>query len=181
MKHQVLVSATWAALVAAIAGCTTPPVAPAPAVPDTLKPSRAEVLSLEIAATGVQIYECAAATGAPRRYEWVFRAPEADLFDRAGRRIGTHYAGPTWELADGSRVMGEVKARNDAPRPGAIPWLLLQAKSATGNGALTRTTSIQRVDTVGGVTPAEPCSEAQAGKVARVAYEATYYFYAGNP
>jgi hypothetical protein len=47
--------------------------------------------------------------------KWTLKAPEADLFDANGRAIGRHYAGPTWELMDGSEVVGKFKARADAP------------------------------------------------------------------
>src|SRR5712671_6274282 len=164
-----------ASLAALLAGCATPKPQAVPAslaVPDT------QVLSLEALATGVQIYECKAGTGNnPAQFEWAFKAPEADLFDGAGTRIGKHYAGPTWESNDGSKVVGEVKAQDTGPDSGAIPWLLLSAKSTSGTGAFSQTKSIQRVHTVGGKAPTEPCSQAQAGKVARVGYKATYYFY----
>ena len=81
----------------------------------------------------------------------------------------------------GDDGFGAVKARSDAPDAKAIPWLLLSAKSTTGSGVFGRTSSIQRVSTVGGAAPAEGCGAAQAGKVARVAYEATYYFYVPRP
>jgi hypothetical protein len=90
------------------------------------------VLSLEAQATDVQIYECNASKTDPTRFEWVFKAPEADLFDSVGRKIGKHYAGPTWESNDGSKVQGEVKARDDGPDANAIPWLLLNAKNTVG-------------------------------------------------
>ena len=157
-----------AVLIAALAGCATP--GNAPAVPANLQAPSGEKLALETAATGVQIYEC-------RAGKWEFRAPEADLFDRKGNKIGTHYAGPTWESNDGSKVVAGVAARSDAPDAKAIPWLLLTAKSNAGYGAFGHTKSIQRVSTVGGTTPTEPCSTANAGKVARIAYKATYYFY----
>ena len=154
----------------ALAACAAPGAVTPPAVPANLRAPSGEVLSLETAATGVQIYECNAG-------KWVFKAPEADLFDRAGNKVGTHYAGPTWESNDGSKVVAALTARSDAPNAGAIPWLLLTAKSTAGNGVFGRTRSIQRVSTVGGTTPAEACNEAQAGKVARVNYTAIYYFY----
>jgi Protein of unknown function (DUF3455) len=160
-----------------LAGCATPGASTAPSIPENLRSSADERQTLETKATGVQIYECSAAKDAPGRFEWTFRAPEADLFDAAGKRIGKHYAGPTWESNDGSKVVGEVKARNDAPDAKAIPWLLLGAKSSSGSGVFGRTSSIQRVSTVGGIAPAEACSQAQAGKIARVDYQATYYFY----
>ena len=159
-----------AAMFVALAGCATPGAGNPPSVPANLKAPASETLALETAATGVQIYECSAG-------KWNFKAPEADLFDRAGNKVGTHYAGPTWESNDGSKVVAALTARSDAPNAGAIPWLLLTAKSTAGNGVFGRTRSIQRVSTVGGTTPAEACNEAQAGKVARVNYTAIYYFY----
>jgi hypothetical protein len=157
-----------AALLAALAGCATP--AATPSVPANLRAPASQALALETAATGVQIYECNAG-------KWVFKGPEADLFDRAGNKIGKHYGGPTWESNDGSKVVAALTARSDAPNAGAIPWLLLTAKSAAGTGVFGRTKSIQRVNTIGGTTPTEPCGQADAGKVARVAYQAVYYFY----
>lgn len=160
-----------------LAGCATQGAGTMPAIPGNLRPTAAETLSLETKAAGVQIYECGAVKEAPGKFEWVFKAPEADLFDTAGKRIGRHYAGPTWESNDGSKVVAAVKARSDAPDAKAIPWLLLGAKSTAGSGVFSRTSSIQRVSTAGGTAPAGPCNAALAGKVARVNYTATYYFY----
>ena len=137
-------------------------------VPENLKPGANESLALIVPAKGVQIYEC-------RDAKWAFVAPEAALFDAAGRKIGTHYAGPHWEAADGSKIVGAVKQRADAPAAGNIPWLLLGAKSVGAEGAFSKVTSIQRVATVGGVAPAGSC--AQAGARARVEYTADYYFF----
>jgi len=146
-----------------IAGCagTVP-------VPDKLKPAANESLSMIVSAKGDQIYEC-------REAKWIFVAPEAELFNRAGKKIGRHYAGPHWESADGSRIVGAVKERADAPAAGAIPWLLLSAKSVGPEGAFSKVTSIQRVATQGGVAPGDDCS--QAGVRARVPYTADYYFF----
>ncbi|MEP6656547.1 MAG: DUF3455 domain-containing protein [Betaproteobacteria bacterium] len=139
------------------------------------------MLLLETRATGVQIYDCKPGKDDPARFEWVFRAPEADLFDAAGRKIGKHYAGPTWEGNDGSKAVGEIKARDDGPDVNAIPWLLLSAKSTSGIGVLGRTVSVQRVRTVGGKAPVDGCGQAQAGKETRVPYGAAYYFYVARP
>ena len=160
-----------------LAGCATQSAGTAPAIPENLRATAAETLSLQTKATGVQIYECGAAANDPTRFQWNFKAPEADLFDANGKRIGRHYAGPTWESNDGSKVVGAVKARNDALDANAIPWLLLSSKSTAGSGDFGRTSSIQRVSTVGGTAPTEACSQSKAGKVARVDYEAIYYFY----
>lgn len=149
--------------VAALAGCAS-----SVPIPDALKPAGGESLALVVPAKGDQIYEC-------RGGKWAFVAPEAELFDRAGKKIGRHYAGPHWESLDGSRIVGAVKARADAPRAGDIPWLLLSAKSVGAEGAFSKVTSIQRVTTMGGSAPIEPCS--QDGRRVRVPYTADYYFF----
>jgi hypothetical protein len=122
----------------------------APVVPDSIKVPATETFSFAATAKGLQIYECRAKKDDPARFEWVFKAPEAELFDRNGKKIGKHYAGPTWESNDGSKVLGELKARADAEDRNAIPWLLLGAKKHEGEGVFSKVTSIQRVDTVGG-------------------------------
>src|ERR1700731_4659060 len=63
---------------------------------------------LEVVADGVQIYTCEAKGSL---FQWSFTAPEANLFDKQGRKIGTHFAGPTWKIADGPRIVGEVIAK----------------------------------------------------------------------
>jgi hypothetical protein len=159
-------------LVCAISLAVSPPE-----TPESLRPPADQVLALEANATGVQIYECSANKDQPERFEWVFKAPEAELSDRTGRKLGKHYGGPTWESTDGSAVVGEVKARGDSPDPSAIPWLLLSAKSNSGTGVFSRVKSIQRLQTVGGKAPSAPCGRDSAPQVVRVPYKATYYFY----
>ncbi|HEX3633291.1 MAG TPA: DUF3455 domain-containing protein [Casimicrobiaceae bacterium] len=152
-----------------------------PEVPENLKVPATQMLAVSVEARGVQIYECSASKTDPARFEWTLKAPEAELFDKAGKRIGKHYAGPTWESDDGSKVVGVVKARYDGPDANAIPWLLLSAASAEGNGIFGKTQSVQRLQTVGGKAPADGCSQAQPGKVVRVDYRATYNFYVARP
>jgi len=142
-------------------------------LPDTLRPAVTEALSTTVGARGVQIYECRARKEGGS-YEWAFVAPDAVLLDARGRAIGHHGAGPYWQAADGSRVVGTVKARADAAAAGAIPWLLLSTKSSGPVGAFSDVTSIQRVNTVGGVAPATPCTAQFAGTPARVPYTADY-------
>ena len=151
---------------------------PSPAVPDALKVGANESLALTAAAKGVQIYACRAGKepGAPD--EWAFVAPEAELFDARGNRIGQHGAGPYWQAADGSRTVGTVKARADATSADAIPWLLLAARSDGPAGTFSTITSVQRVNTVGGkAPPASSCSAGNRGATARVGYSADYHFY----
>jgi hypothetical protein len=160
------------------AGCAALGAQAADIVPENLRVPPSQWMLVESKATGVQIYECAPSKADAAKFEWTFKAPEADLFDAKGqKRIGKHYAGPSWEADDGSKVVGEVKARDDGTDPKAIPWLLLSAKSTSGTGLLATVQSIQRLETSGGKAPAEGCDKDNAGKQARVAYKATYYFY----
>jgi hypothetical protein len=161
-----------------VAACASPqPPRLIVRVPDKLVPGANESLVMIVPAKGVQIYECRARKDQVGEYEWAFVAPEADLFDARGNRIGRHYAGPHWESTDASKILGTVKERADAPVADAIPWLLLAAKSVGPEGSFSKVTSIQRVNTVGGVPPKAGCSQATAGTPARINYTADYYFF----
>lgn len=146
-------------------------------VPDKLKPGANESLAMILPAKSVQIYECRAKKDQTGDYEWAFVAPEAELFDAGGNRIGRHYAGPSWESTDGSKILGTLKERADAPAADDIPWLLLTAKSAGSEGSFSKVTSVQRVSTVGGMAPKGGCSQAAAGTLARINYTAQYLFF----
>lgn len=161
-----------------LAGCVS---LTAPDVPPALQPAANEALAMIVAAKGVQIYECRARKEPAAGHEWAFVAPEAALFDSRGSPMGRHYAGPHWEATDGSRMLGSVKQRADSPRASAIPWLLLDAKPVGPNGLFSPVTSIQRVNTSGGVAPASSCALETSGAAARVAYTADYYFYRSKP
>jgi hypothetical protein len=166
-----------AALLSACGTSTLKPTPPTVVVPGNLHAPANESLVRTLWADGVQIYECRKAADASFP-EWVFLAPEAKLADANGVPMGRHYAGPTWEAPDGSKVMGVVRAKVDAPDPRAIPWLLLQTHSTGRSGAFARVSSIQRVATVGGVAPATGCGSATIGKQERVPYQAQYALYA---
>src|SRR5467141_5298499 len=154
---------------------------PPPQVPNNIGVPDGQTVLLKALGKGVQIYNCKARADDPSKFEWSFKAPEADLTNEYGDKIGKHYAGPTWEANDGSKVVGEVKARDDGPNANAIPWLLLSAKSTSGKGVFSEAQSIQRLYTVGGKASAQACNQAQLGKEARVPYKATYYFYVAKP
>ena len=149
-------------------------VASCSSMPDNLRVPQGQTRLLRAAARGAQVYACTAKTGSPA-YEWVLKGPDAELFDARGKKIGRHFAGPTWEIADGSRVVGEVMERSAAP--GAIPLLLMRAKSNEGAGTLANVRYIQRLDTAGGVAPQAGCDAEHAGIEARVRYSASYDFY----
>jgi len=157
---------------AAIAGC-----AAAPPVPGPLQVPTDQVLIKQLRGTGVQLYECQAAKNDPAQFDWVFRGPEANLLTKGGRTFGKHYAGPTWEANDGSRVIAEVIGNSPSPKPNSIPWLLLRAKAHAGNGLFANVQFIQRLNTAGGSVPAMGCRREQAGQQLRASYTADYLFY----
>jgi hypothetical protein len=136
-----------------------------------IAPPQGTTLLFEVIADGVQIYACEAGL------EWTFKGPEASLFDEHGRQLGTHFGGPTWKLDDGSAVVGEVVAKGDAPEPGAIPWLLLRAKSHEGSGRLSTVAFIRRTKTKGGAAPVSGCDASHVSEQARMRYFAEYQFF----
>jgi len=146
--------------------------------PAALEPPKSARLALRAVADGVQIYTCQAAGNA---FQWVFKAPEATLFDESGRQIGKHFAGPSWQSSDGSLVTGEVVAKADSPTPGAIPWLLLRARTHEGDGQFARISYVQRTETIGGAMPSSGCDSAHQGVEARMRYSARYSFYLEAP
>lgn len=148
-----------------------------PKTPDALNVPDASPLRLKAHGDGVQIYECKSPGDAAGQFKWVLKAPEADLIDEKGKKIGKHYAGPTWEANDGSKVIGELQQHVDAPGPDAIPWLLLKAKSNEARGIFKNVTYIQRLDTEGGKPPVAGCDSGHPNAEVRVHYTANYYFY----
>jgi hypothetical protein len=143
-----------------------------PAVPDNLKPPAGAKILLQAQAAGDQVYSCDGAN-------WVFARPDAKLFDESGKQIGSHFAGPTWELNDGSRVIGKVVA-SAMPDPDSVPWLLLEAVDHQGAGLMTQVTRIQRLSTSGGKAPATGCDSGHKGQETRSHYTAIYVFYEGS-
>jgi len=137
-------------------------------------PPEGSQLMLELFADGVQIYTCDPKDDG---YYWSFKAPEANLFDKQGRQVGTHFTGPTWSTDDGAEVIGEVVAKADAPEPAAIQWLLLRVKSRQGSGPLSTAAYIRRIDTKGGAAPKTGCDAHHLSEQARMRYSATYQFF----
>lgn len=139
-------------------------------VPAALAAGPEMQLVLSTHAEGAQVYACA-----PDKNEWALKGPDAKLFDEKGAQIGKHYAGPSWELEDGSLLTGELAAKDPGPDANAIAWLLLKVKTNSGKGLLAKVTSIQRIETVGGLAPKGAC---KPGDEVRAPYTATYRFFA---
>jgi hypothetical protein len=147
-----------------------------PDVPDKIKAPAGEEIVLQAHATGFQIYVCQ--QGTEGKSSWTLKAPAAELQDQDGSIIGRHYAGPTWKHKDGSEVTGKAVARVDSPEADSIPWLLVSATAHSGDGALSRVTSIQRIHTNGGQPPAADCNASKQNVEIKSSYIADYYFYA---
>jgi hypothetical protein len=144
-------------------------------VPEKLQPPAGEQLLLQVHAKGDQVYTCKSDGG---QFAWTLKAPDARLFDKEGKLFGKHFAGPSWEANDGSRVTGKAVANSPSPDGDSIPWLLVTVVSHDGSGVLSRVTSIQRVNTKGGKAPATGCDASHVGSEIRVAYSADYRFFA---
>ncbi|MFN6488029.1 MULTISPECIES: DUF3455 domain-containing protein [unclassified Nostoc] len=152
-------------------------IANATVIPDSIKLPNSEQLLLKASAKGSQIYICKEKSESPGQYEWTLKAPDAVLLNEQGQDLGKHYAGPTWEAKDGSKVVGKLKSKANAPQDNAIPWLLLQAQSHEGNGIFHQVNWIQRINTVGGKAPVQGCDKSSANREIRVKYTADYLFY----
>lgn len=104
-------------------------------VPPQLQPPAGEQLFLTVHAKGDQVYTCKEGV---TQFDWVLKAPDAQLFDKDGKPFGKHFAGPTWEATDGSRVTGKAVANAPSPDSESVPWLLVRVVGHEGNGVLSR-------------------------------------------
>jgi hypothetical protein len=149
-------------------------IAPLPAaaaeLPDVIA-APGEALVATVNAVGAQVYECK--TYGAGQLMWNFREPIATLLV-GGKTVGRHYAGPYWEMSDGSAVGAKVAGRASATSARDIPLLKLDVTARRGEGQLYEVTTIQRINTRGGVA-AGPCES--AGVLLSVPYTADYAFY----
>lgn len=164
----------FAALLAATGVALAFPVA-AQQVPQQLQPPANVKLLLQVHAKGDQVYTCKSDAA---QFSWTLKAPDAQLFDKDGKLFGKHFAGPSWEASDSSRVTGKAAANAPSPDADSIAWLLINIVSHEGSGVLSSATTIQRLNTKGGKAPDSGCDAEHAGKEVRVAYSADYLFYA---
>lgn len=141
-------------------------------IPEAIAVPAGNVLIADLAAQGVQVYQCTAGA-------WTFVEPAASLSGRTTTRPRTtqtavHFRGPSWEsTTDGSLVTASSVA--NSPVPGSIPQLLLKAATNRGDGIFGNVSYIQRLKTTGGAAPAGACTD---GQTTGVPYTAKYRFYA---
>ena len=135
-------------------------------------------------AEGVQKYKAQIKAGSnPVTYEWVFVAPEANLYDASNAKVGTHSAGPTWQLSVMDSIYGQqFNPSKFAPStdPASIDWLQLMPKTGkVPTCVFTNVSYIQRIATVGGKAPSVLPSG--LSETAEVKYTAIYRFTQKNP
>ena len=155
-----------AGLVALAAGLAGPALAQpiAPAAFDVA----ARTLILQLHAEGIQLYECKA--DAAGHTAWAFREPAATLI-RGDETVGRHYAGPHWELNDGSLVKGKTAMSLPGAGPDDAALLKLDVVENRGVGALKDAALVLRLNTHGGGLKGD-C--AAAGAFRSVPYAAEY-------
>src|SRR5262245_1001786 len=142
-----------------------------PPVCENIEAPAGNKLAFRVYAVGVQRYRWNGASGD-------FVEPVATLYadPKYNVKVGTHYAGPTWESILGGKVVA-TRVESCSPDPASIPWLLLRATST--EGVFGPVTYIQRVNTKGGLAPTAP--GASTGVIAEIPYTTEYYFYrSGN-
>ena len=130
-------------------------------------------------AVGVQKYKAQQKADNPGVFEWVFVAPQADLYDITNNKVGNHSAGPSWQLTGGadSLVGQQFSPARTAPSAdaGSIDWLLLMPKTGkTPTGIFANVSFIQRIATIGGKAPTT--APAEEGLAIDVPYTAVYRF-----
>ena len=170
-----------AAAAALLSACASGPMMMKPydqgALPAPVQVPAGNRVAMETVGMGQITYECRAKAAMAGEYEWFFVGPDAKLMDRSGKQVGRYYGPPaTWENMDGSKVTATQVAVAPA-MAGSIPYQLVKANPAMGNGMMTGTTYIQRVATRGGVAPAMACGASNLGARQVVQYQADYIFY----
>jgi hypothetical protein len=147
------------------------PLVSAPAAETPLPEALAapgETIVLTAHAVGMQTYECKAGTDG--KLAWAFREPVATLI-ADDKIVGRHFAGPTWQLSDGSAVVGRVAASTPGATANDIAWLKLDVVSRSG--MLSNVTTVQRINTVGGKLD-DACDRPGDGR--SMPYTADYVF-----
>jgi len=147
------------------------------AVPQNLPNGNTRVATFY--AVGVQKYKARIKTGSdPVTYEWVFVAPQADLYDINNAKVGNHGAGPFWTISPLDSIFGQQfsPARTSPSEdPGSIDWLFLMPKvGTTPKGVFADVDYIQRIATKGGKAPLT--LPTNINETVNVKYKAVYRF-----
>ncbi|MES2947790.1 MAG: DUF3455 domain-containing protein [Pseudomonadota bacterium] len=164
-------------LLAACGSMSTAPMYSQANLPAAVQVPGGNKVAMETVGVGEITYQCNAKKDMADQFEWVFAGPDAKLNDRSGKQVGKYYGPPaTWENMDGSKLTG-VQVAVAPNGTGNIPNQLVKANPASGTGAMTGVTYIQRVNTVGGVAPSSACAASNVGTRQIVKYQSDYIFY----
>lgn len=90
-----------------------------------------------------------------------------------GKVLGKHGVGPIWDLLDSSSITARAAANAPGATENDIPWLKLEVTSHKGAGQLDGVTTVQRINTKGGVLKGA-CDREKAGE--GMPYSADYVF-----
>ena len=149
-------------------------------LPDSIKVPDGHKIALETVGVGEITYECRDKPNTAGQTEWFFVGPKAVLNDRSGKPVGSYFGPPaTWQAKDGSTVTGTQLAVAPAGT-GDLPYQLVKANPAQGQGAMNGVSYIQRLAVKGGVAPGTECSVANRGAREVVKYQADYIFWAAR-
>jgi Protein of unknown function (DUF3455) len=129
-----------------------------------------ETIVLKTHAVGQQYYQCK--PGADGKLAWTFIEPGATL-TADSKVVGRHGAGPSWQLTDGSGITAKPIGNAPGAKENDVPWLKLEVTSHKGSGQLDGVTTVQRINTVGGVLKGA-CDRENAGE--GMPYAADYVF-----
>ena len=140
-----------------------------PATPPALAVKKGVAVAT-VSASGTQVYECARTPKG--QFAWSYREPKADLM-KDGKPAGRHFAGPTWEFSDGTRVVARVAASTPAKDPADSPWLKLDVTQKAKKGPAAGAKYVLRTDTKGGVLSGACTTDKETRSVP---YQATYVF-----
>ncbi|SOE98511.1 Protein of unknown function [Burkholderia sp. OK233] len=185
----------------ALAGCAISPKPPPPtadeSLPVALRAGQDEVLQEVMTTHGDETYICRRIKASPpasgaavqpdtrpgvardgTQLLWDPLGSEATLVDAAGQSAGTVAPGRYFLCYDGSYVIGNVVAESQVGA-NALTWARYTARFVAaprpGQGRFADVSSIQRIDTSGGLPPQPSCE--LEGAHLLVPYGATYMFY----
>ena len=143
-----------------------------PGIPAAIQPpAGSKPIGAYVVASGTQNYTCVVPDGATTGGYTGTSIPEAQLVGTGGRIH--HFAGPSWQSLRDNSLVTATKIGQSA-RANAVPELLLQVVTHSGNGILTKADYINRLYTSGGVAPTGSCT---AGQTVKVPYKAIYVFW----
>ncbi|MFP6560933.1 DUF3455 domain-containing protein [Paraburkholderia sp. B3] len=174
--------------VGSLGGCATSAHTPAltnATLPGELRTDPDQTLDQVLVTRGDETWRCerddtdapgsATATGGGLR--WTQEGSAGTLVDRARQNVGTVLPGGYFVAYDGSFVKVQVERQSQVDA-NTLTWARYDARrdgSSPGSGRFARISSIERIDTVGGLPPEPYCRH--EGLRLLVPYSATYLLY----